>query len=66
MKAKKFLRIIRKMCTDENCVAGKCPMAYQKEGEGHSSCLMMAAEAVPCDWDIEAMIKAVKGCSSND
>lgn len=62
MKAKKFLKIIKKNCTDENCTAGKCPMAYQKIGEAHSSCLMMAAESVPCDWDIDAMIKAVKEC----
>jgi len=27
MKAKKFLKIIKKVCVDNNCAVGKCPMA---------------------------------------
>lgn len=60
MKAKKFLKIIKKVCVDNNCAVGKCPMAYARKGEKYSSCLMMAAESVPCDWDIDAIITAVK------
>lgn len=58
MKAKKFLEIVKKSCTDENCELGKCPMSCKLKN--HSSCLMMAAEAVPCDWDIDAIMDAVK------
>lgn len=66
MKAKKFLKIIKKVCTEDNCVVGKCPMAYAKKGEKYSSCLMMAAKSVPCDWDIDAIITAVKRCKLDD
>lgn len=60
MKVKKFLKIIKKVCVDNNCAVGKCPMAYARKGEKYSSCLMMAAESVPCDWDIDAMVTAAK------
>lgn len=65
MKAKKFLKIIKKVCTDDNCVVGKCPMAYARKGEKYSSCLMMA-ESVPCDWNIDAIITAVKRCKIDE
>lgn len=66
MKAKKFLKIIKKVCVDNNCAVGKCPMAYARKGEKYSSCLMMAAESVPCDWDIDAIITAVKRYKLDD
>ena len=60
MKAKKLLKIIKKVCVDNNCAVGKCPMAYVIKGKKYSSCLMMAAESVPCDWDIDAIVTAAK------
>lgn len=60
MKAKKLLKIIKKVCVDNNCAVGKCPMAYARKGEKYGSCLMMAAESVPRDWDIDAIVTAAK------
>lgn len=60
MKAKKFLKIVQKACNDDNCFVGKCPMAYVGKGEKRTYCLMMAAESLPCDWDIDAIVTAAK------
>lgn len=66
MKAKKFLKIIKKVCANENCAVGKCPMAHVKKGAKYGSYLMMAAEAVPCEWDIDAMVAAAKRYNLHD
>lgn len=58
MKAKKFLKIVKRMCTDENCEYGKCPMAVEKEN--YTSCLMIASENIPDGWKIKKILKAVK------
>lgn len=58
LKAKKFLKTVKHMCTDENCEYGKCPMAVKEEN--YSSCLMIASENTPDDWRIKKILKAVK------
>ena len=57
MKAKKFLKLIKAHCKEENCGLGKCPMAVQRKG--YIGC-SVSVDEVPEDWDIEAMVKAVK------
>lgn len=51
MKAKKFLKTVKRMCTDENCEYGKCPMAVKEEN--YTSCLMIASENIPDGWKIK-------------
>lgn len=63
MKAKKFLKIVKRMCSDANCEYGKCPMAVKKEN--YSSCLMIASEDTPDDWKIKKILKAVKKARKN-
>lgn len=58
MKAKTFLKTVKRLCTDDNCKYGKCPMAVKKEN--YSSCLMLAAENTPAEWKIKKILKAVK------
>lgn len=58
MKAKKFLKIVKHACTEENCESGKCPMAVKEDN--YSSCLMIASENTPDDWKIKKILKAVK------
>lgn len=31
MKAKKFLKIVKSLCCDENCESGNCPMVVKKK-----------------------------------
>lgn len=57
MKAKKFLKLIKAHCKEENCAVGKCPMAVQLKT--HVGCFVYA-DIVPEEWDIETMVKAVK------
>ena len=57
MKVKKFLKLIKAHCKEENCGIGKCPMAVQRKG--YVGCYM-GVDEVPENWDIEAMVKAVK------
>lgn len=58
LKAKKFLKTVKHMRTDENCEYGNCPMAVKEEN--YSSCLMIASENTPDDWKIKKILKAVK------
>ena len=57
MKAKKFLKLIKGCCKEENCAIGKCPMAVQRKG--YVGCYV-GVDEVPEDWDIEAMVKGAK------
>lgn len=63
MKAKKFLKIVKRMCSDANYEYGKCPMAVKKEN--YSSCLMIASENIPDGWKIKKILKAVKKARKN-
>jgi hypothetical protein len=58
MKAKKFLKIVKRLCCDENCESGNCPMVVKKKN--YSTCLMLAAEESPGNWKVKKIIKAVK------
>ena len=58
LNAKKFLKTVKHMCTDENCEYGKCPMAVKEEN--YTSCLMIASENIPDGWKIKKILKAVK------
>ena len=55
MKAKKFLKIVKRSCTEENCDKETCPVFDKKHG-----CLMMAGEAIPDEWNIKKILKRVK------
>ena len=57
MKAKKFLKLIKGCCKEENRAVGKCPMAVQKDG--YVGCYV-GSDEVPEDWDIKAIVKAVE------
>lgn len=62
MKAKKFLKKIKAICTKDNCRPGRCPMAVKKQhafGETCSDCLLNMDEA-PANWNIDKMVKEVK------
>lgn len=61
MKIKKFLKLIKKICKEENCVYGKCPLASKlisERGTIVADC-MMAIENVD-EWDIDDICKRVK------
>lgn len=51
MKAKKFLKIIQRECTDENCDNKTCPF--------YAAGLCVATE-LPADWKIKKILKAAK------
>lgn len=55
MKAKKFLKIAKNSCTEENCESGKCPFRDKKQG-----CLMLGGDNIPEDWNIKKILKHVK------
>lgn len=58
MKAKSFLKTVKRLCCEANCGFGKCPMAVKEKN--YTSCLMLAAENTPEDWKIKKILKAVK------
>lgn len=54
MKAKKFLKIVKSLCNEQNCL-GACPLLDKKQG-----CLMLAGDGIPENWKIKKIIKRVK------
>lgn len=62
MKAKKFLKKIKAICSETNCNPRKCPMAVKKRngsGKYYTDCILNMGEAPEC-WEIDKMVKAVK------
>lgn len=62
MKIKKLLKLIKKICKEENCAYGKCPLATKiicENGAIVSDCAI-AIENVG-EWDIDDICKRVKG-----
>lgn len=60
MKLKKFLKIIKTICNDENCNE-HCPFIvkrFNKKGEGYNTCLLDIAEID--EWDVKTILKAAK------
>lgn len=55
MKAKKFLKIAKHFCTEENCESDKCPFRDKKQG-----CLMIGGDNIPEYWNIKKILKRVK------
>lgn len=61
MKVKKFLKLIQKICKEENCKVGKCPLTIKhvcKNGTIVADCVM-AIENVD-EWDVDDICKRVK------
>ena len=61
MKLKKFLRLIKKNCKEENCALGKCPMCYphkMSDGAFLGDCLF-AIENMD-EWDIDYICQKAK------
>ena len=52
MKLKKLLKIVKENCNDAACANKTCPFM------GKSGCLFV--DHSPDDWDVKAVIKAVK------
>lgn len=55
MKAKKFLKIAKHLCTEENCESDRCPFRDKKQG-----CLMLGSDNIPEYWHIKKILKRVK------
>ena len=55
MRAKKFLKIVKHLCTEENCESDRCPFRDKKQG-----CLMLGGDNIPEDWHIKKILKRVK------
>ena len=55
MKAKTFLKIVKRNCNEKNCENRTCPMAY-----GEYSCLITPDTTSPEEWDIKKLIKRAK------
>lgn len=61
MKLKKFLKLVKTHCKEENCHFGKCPLCYRfktERGKTLTNC-MLAVECVE-DWDIDHICKQAK------
>lgn len=56
MKVKKFLKLIKAHCKEENCGIGKCPLAVQREK--YVDCMASIEQSE--NWDAKELIKAVK------
>lgn len=55
MKAKKFLKIVKRFCTNANCESGKCPFIDKDNG-----CLMLGGDNIPECWNIKKILKHAK------
>lgn len=58
MKTKKFLKLVKSICSEKNCAVGRCPLAeWGNEEHTYSNCIMMDNAD---EWNIDEIIAAVK------
>lgn len=61
MKLKKFLKMVKRICKEDNCHCGKCPMSYKFVTDNGSIMIdcVLAVENVD-EWDIDNICKRAK------